>query len=173
MSDLIKVYQQQVDDLAGERKSFRVSNRNVAHAAVLLDAILKHAEQEVRIFCGSFSESFYGQESLKLALINYLHKPGSRLLILVQNPVPKTHSVLQALQPYLGSKVEVRQAVGVENLSHFAVMDRIGYRYEFSHDPNDPAIVEAVANFNEPKVAANLADRFDRIFSTSTPVLAS
>lgn len=171
MSDLLGVYQQQVDDLAAEGKSFRISNRNVEHAAVLLDAILRTAEQEVRLFCGNLSESFYGQDRLKKALINYLHKPGSRLQILVQEKLPKNHVVLQALQPYIDNKVEVRYIELTHKVSHFAVLDRKGYRFEFTHHEANPALVEAVANFNEPDIASKLADQFDVLFSTAKPVV--
>jgi hypothetical protein len=74
--------------------------------------------------------------------------------------------MLQALQPYLGSKVEFRYLESaLSDNKHFAVMDRIGYRFEFSHDANNASVVEAVANFNEPEIASKLAESFDSMYT--------
>ena len=164
-SRLIEVYQQQVQALVRDGVPFRISNRTVAHAAILLEAVFATAKQEVRLFCGSFDENFYSNERLKTSVIDFLHKPGTRLLVLSEVKLPAEHKMLQALQPYLGSKAELRYlTVSSPNSKHFAVMDRVGYRFEFSHDATDVNVVEAVANFNEPETASKLADSFDAMY---------
>jgi hypothetical protein len=172
MTDNLVVYKTRVLELASESKNFRIANRSVEHAAALLEAIFANAKTEVRLFCGNFDENFYfNQLNLKEAVHGFLSKPDTSLHILTEKSLPKAHKMASILQSTYQDKVEIRTFKNVaENLnpvSHFAVMDRLGFRFEFSHDATDASIVEAVANFNEPEVAIKLAERFDLMFDDS------
>lgn len=172
MTDNLVVYKTRVLELASEGKKFRIANRSVEHAAALLEAIFTNAKTEVRLFCGDFNENFYfNQLNLKEAMHGFLSKPDTSLHILTEKSLHETHKMASILQSTYQDKVEIRTLKrGEENLtplSHFAVMDRAGFRFEFSHDASDASIVEAVANFNEPEVAIKLAERFDSMFDES------
>ncbi len=167
----LAVYKTRVQELASEGKNFRIANRSVEHAATLLEAIFANAKTEVRLFCGNFDENFYcNQLNLKEAMHGFLSKPDTWLHILTEKPLPSTHKMASVLQSTYQDKVKIRTLVKAANasaVSHFAVMDRSGFRFEFNHDPADASIVEAVANFNEVETAIKLAERFDSMFDAS------
>jgi hypothetical protein len=171
MSELIlAVYEEQVRELAEGSVSRRMPNRKVAHAAILIEALFNNAKSEMRLLCGNLSPAFYMSEKVLSAIDSFLTRPNTSLKILLESSPEQNHKVVAHLMnSYADGRVEIKvlspQVDG--NIKHFAVMDLVGFRYEFSHDEHDSAVVEAVANFNEPETAKNLALSFDALFKVA------
>lgn len=161
-------YKELIEDLARDRKHLRVPNGHPYHAAILMETMLNHAQAEVRIFTGTFSKEFYGQEGIVNAAWKFLSKPYTSLKILVQKPnqldshpiIAKVRQAEESGIPH--GNIEVIEADGAyskKDAKHFAVMDNDGFRFETDHSN-----CKAVANFNEPELADELILAFDRAF---------
>ncbi len=172
-SDVLHSYRLQVQDLAQGKKNFRIPNRQRSHAEVLIEQIFQSAEETVRLFCGALDEKFYSRPSIQDAVSRFLNKPNTKLYVLTEDPVTLDHPVVSRLTHISPERVQIRclNKVGQANASHFAVFDRIGFRYEFAHTENGD--VEAVANFNEPVTAEKLIQIFDDMFVSSMSVSGS
>jgi hypothetical protein len=169
-----RAYRRLIRDLARMRLNARVSNGFPEHAAILFEAMFRHAKDEVRIFTGSLSTNVYGQKPLVRAAERFLQRPGTSLKVLFEEPADcdalQEHPLLVALNDEAAGALELRQAVGsyaVKGAKHFAVMDDCGFRFEHDHDAT-----QAIANFNEPDVARKLLGAFDSAFEMGIPIHA-
>jgi hypothetical protein len=163
-------YRQVIERLAAGRISQRIPNGVPAHASILLEAMFKHAQRDVRIYSGKLSADTYDQNELVMAAKRFLGRRGTRLRILLQEQESTVveRKFIQALKSVDGAcgEFELRTATGVyatDRAKHFAVMDECGYRFETNHEET-----KAVANFNEPPMAQELISAFDRAFEIAT-----
>lgn len=164
----VNEYRAIIERFAHERINQRVSNGMAVHAAVLLETMFKHAAAEMRIYTGELHQDVFGQSGIVDAAKGFLSKPYARLRILIQKKHDLAwvhgHPLLKAINDMAAphGDLEVRFASGVyasDQANHFAVMDNDGYRFELQHEN-----CQAVANFNEPRVAKNLLSVFDQAF---------
>lgn len=162
-------YRQLIERLAMGGVNQRIPNGVPLHASILLEAMFRHAKADIRIFTGVLSEKTYDYQGLIVAARRFLSRPGSRLKILLQKPQSKAQLEQRQLIRVLTDvgenrgDLDVRCAQGVyatEAAKHFAVMDEQGFRFEIDHENT-----RAIANFNEPDLAAELTLTFDRAFS--------
>ena len=149
----------------------RISNGRPLHASILLEMMFRKAKAVIRIFSGDLDLRTYGRWELTDAARAFVARPGNRLRILLQHRHPDSwlneHPLIKALRPLAGNSanmgaLEVAFAQGSyagEEAKHFAVMDDRAYRFEHDHDGT-----KAIANFNEPGVAAQLVSAFDAAF---------
>lgn len=163
-----------VDRLAREKANARIPNGKPEHAKALLQSMFRHAQSEVRIFSLELSEQVYGSE-MAAAAASFLGREGTSLKILLQRHVDAVkHPMLSELEKaqIIGQLVVRDNADDFwRDAKHFAVMDKSGFRFEFTHDLAN-AKCEAIANFNEPDTAKSLADAFDGAFSLPQARLA-
>jgi len=166
----VLAYKKVVGRLAKGQICQQIPNEHPMHAAALIETMFDNAEKDVRIFTGKLAKATYDQPDLVAAAARFLERPGARLRILVQRQL--THADLQdrALLAKLNEsvKLEIKQATGSyaeSDANHFAVMDERGFRFELEHSKS-----EAVANFNEPRIARELIAAFDTAFSMGKPL---
>jgi hypothetical protein len=171
MKPNMSVYEEQVRELATLGVDFNVPNRSKEHAQILIEAIFDNAINEVRLFCGNLDNDFYKSPSLKDAIERFLNKQNTELRILTEKAVDESNELISLIhQKSNFTSLQLSSSLlrnDFEPFQHFAVMDRKGYRFEFSHDLTDASIVEAVANFNMPETAGKLADFFDSMWNSS------
>lgn len=169
----IQSYRQFIEVLARDNVNQRIPNGHPVHASVLVEAMFEKAEREMRIFTGSLAAETYDEPLLVDAACRFLTKPRSRLRILLQQPMQKTDvlsrkmvSEILAMRARRVGTFDVRVAdPAYAHDDHYAVMDDGGFRFEVDHTETT-----AVANFNEPSVARELASGFDVAFGLGVPV---
>lgn len=173
-------YRKIIQHLAAEKINRRIPNGKPAHAAILLEAMFTKADRDMRIFSRSLDESTYDNADLIDAAQRFLSRPATRLRILLQNRIDvsalKSHPLIKALSEMTAAlttaheqKLQIRFAEGAyskDSAKHLAVMDDLGFRFEVDHDKT-----QAIANFNEPRVASELATAFDRAFMMAKPAI--
>ena len=160
-------YRRLIHRLASGAIDQRIPNGKPIHAAILLEAMFEHASSDVRIFTGAMSPRTYDAPFLVEAARRYLSRPGRSLKVLIQKKVDGLHDrpIMKAIAGAPGLAVRfARGTYATDAAKHIAVMDTVGYRFEAEH-----STTSAIANFNEPKVASELATAFDRAFSMATP----
>lgn len=171
--DDIREYREIIERFARNKVDARIPNSLPLHAAVLIETMFRTATSEMRIFSRQLDEVVYGREEVLGAVARFVSIPYTTLKILLQKPQDGSwleHNALIGMLDTLCKdrtcgKVVIRNAVGSyaqDDANHFAVMDDDGFRYETSHDNT-----QAVANFNEPKTAKELASAFDIAFGIS------
>jgi hypothetical protein len=162
-------YRQFIERFAESQLNQRIPNGKPAHAAVLFETMFKKAKDDVRIFTGDLSREAYGTPELLQSAKDAVRR-GVRVQILLQHKKDLAWVVAQPLiestmyNGKLPANIDVRCATAPysDSTKHFAVMDHIGYRWEWNHKE-----CKAFANFNEPGVASDLARTFDRAFSAA------
>ena len=162
-----------IERLAAQKLNQRISNGVPAHAAILLETMFRHAEEEIRIYTGKLDGDTYAAPALIREAKRFLRRPGTCLRVLLQERrtvewAKEQPFIKQLLDtpPGLGT-FEVRCARGIyatDKAKHFSVMDGTGYRFEVDH-----AKTRAVANFNEPEVARDFSSAFDRAYEIADP----
>jgi hypothetical protein len=170
-------YRKTIQALASGDVNQRIPNGEPAHAAVLLEAMFRKAKADVRIFSRALATNTFGNVELIDAADRFLARRGTRLRVLLEKPMdpvamdrhPFISSVRDVAAKTTGlcGAFELRFARGTyatETAKHMAIMDDVGFRLETNHENT-----QAVANFNEPGVALELAAAFDRAFSMGVP----
>lgn len=137
------------------------------HAAVLIEMMFETALSEMRIYAKDLSELVFCRPEVLQAAVNFAAKPHTSLKILLEKKPCEnwadTHPLIKALKGRdIYGEIEVLFAAGnyaEGDAEHFAVLDKRGFRFEFDHYK-----CKAVANFNDPDIAKNLASTFDKAF---------
>jgi hypothetical protein len=149
----------------------QIPNGKPLHAAILLEAMFKKARREMRIFSRDLAPSTYDAPELIEAAEDFL-KRGLRLKVLIQDRQSASEverrKIVRRLKEIGG--MDLRFAEGAysrQDAKHMAVMDETGYRFETDHNKTI-----AIANFNEPAAASELASAFDRAFAMGTQAVA-
>ncbi len=166
-------YRKLIFKLATGQIDQRIPNGKPIHAAILLEAMFERATSDMRIFTGSLSPSTYNAPFLIEAATRFLRKPGATLKILIQNTLADLleRPLIKAATSLHGGSTGLlvrfaRGAYATNAAKHIAVMDSVGYRFETDHSSTS-----AIANFNEPRVASELASTFDRAFVMAHPAM--
>jgi hypothetical protein len=167
----ILTYKKVVGRLARGKICQQIPNEHPMHAAALIETMFDNAEKDVRIFTGKLAKATYDQPDLVAAAARFLERPGARLRILVQRQLTRADLQDRAMiaKIHESPKLEIRQATGSyaeSDANHFAVMDEHGFRFELEHSKS-----EAVANFNEPRIARELIAAFDSAFAMGKPLI--
>lgn len=162
--ETIGTYSDMVKDLALRKSDELVSNGLIDHAKVLIGALLSHAESEIRIFSCCLKNEIYNDESVLKGLYTLLSKDQTSIKILLQDPRKLSFSnnefvniLTQWPERYQLKEVTHKADKGL--VEHFVIMDKVGYRYCPDKDQT-----RAVASFNRPGTASNLAKQFEVLF---------
>jgi hypothetical protein len=162
-------YRKLIHKLASGSIDQRIPNGKPIHAAILLEAMFDRACTQMRIFTGKLSSDTYDAPFLIEAAKRFVKKPGTTLKLLIQttlDDLPARHFI-QAVKGAPGLAVRFAQgAYSQRDAKHIAIMDASGFRFETDHGSTS-----AIANFNEPRVAVELASAFDRAFFMARPAV--
>ncbi len=171
----LQAYRNSVDVLARLNSDFVFHNNTAEHAAIVMEAIIRHAKERVRIFenelCGdlldnnellldSIEEKVQHRKRVEIVLQKNLgshgtNKRATRLLnIAADNP---DYLVVRTASPaFVKSITEINGT-----LSFVSVGDRSSFRLENAAIPR-----KALCAFRGPKVARLIAEKFDAQFSS-------
>lgn len=153
-----------------------VSNSEPAHAAILIEALLKYSKQRVSIFCRNLNPEIYDQKKLIQELVEAVISRGVSVHVIVQEN-PKEGNFLQTLKLLsvfcrsreksvkdsgkLPHEVSIRQCSPGSQAamaeSNFVVADRKSYRFE-----KDREKINAFACVNDPASANMMEVNFSR-----------
>jgi hypothetical protein len=162
-------YRQLVEKCRKQRLDQVITNASASHAGVLFENLFIAAktipdgqQKEVRIQCGeTLAPVFKNFASVATEVMNL----GVKIRLLIDS-----HDILRAgdgfVRAILAHKCgDVRALSSTADRSiRFATVGTSAYRLE-----NDHSTVEAVANFNDPAVSAQLIELFDSNWSISPP----
>ncbi|MGB0722430.1 MAG: hypothetical protein ACPGU7_08545 [Gammaproteobacteria bacterium] len=171
----LDAYQAMVDELAENRLPRIVSNGEPGHARILVTALFRFAVKTVRIFSTKLGNQIYNDRALQRAVKRFLDKPGTKLVILLQDPDstnnggPTSGSFVSILDEYGPDKVEMRRVVDDRDgpdsdTPHMVIQDAQAWRW-----CDDPSQHSAIASFNQPERAARAAYAFDKMFQRAEP----
>jgi len=171
-------YESIVASCADNDSSQELSNRHIAHAAILTRHIIRRSQHCVDILTGSLPELFFNQirsqvESAiqKNVLVRIVFANGGAVcdsLFGLARQYPKQLLIYEISDEY---REKVKKSI-----CHFCVSDNKRWRIEEVHPDKDfskdPAI-SALANFNRPQEAKVLHSSFDDLVDLSNPVKLS
>lgn len=156
-------YDDYVSDLADSKSDELISNGQIEHAQSIIRNLLSHAENEVRIFTSCLHPKIYCDPRVVEAASAFLERDDVKIKVLIQDA-----NNLDSSTPFFklcsehDDKCIVMEVVTDSDRSikqHMVVMDQIGFRFCADMDKN-----EAIASFNAPGAAKNLAEQFDILF---------
>lgn len=161
-NDLYDCY---VTKLADNCSGDLISNGHHQHAQSIIRNIFSHADKKVRIFTSALSPEIYKDPRVTDAARAFLSRDGTSMDILLQHG-EKLKRDLEFFKfcSENTNQCTVKNVVDSTDKSltqHMVVMDKIGYR--FCTDPDLENHI-AIASFNAPPTAKNLADQFDILF---------
>jgi hypothetical protein len=173
-------YEWAVDALARKNVDSLFSNGKPEHARIIFNKFFCNAKKEVRIYSGSLmcrrdGIQIFSWDPLIESAKEFLRKSGTSLKVLLENELDKDcdngfYSKLTDCG-FSTDSLEFRTFNAANKGkfgSHFAVMDTAGFRIEV----NDIK-TEALANFNNPKIAKRLVKSFDREFGCASPLVVN
>lgn len=171
----IQRYFETIDRCAKTKENLPISNGNARHATYLIGQFFKYAQSEVCILSGSFYEGVYNSKELIHEAINFLKKDSKhRLRIAYQYKVSQEEILGRQFIKDIKDNPERKGGFEVwdssdcsKGISHFAVMDKSGFRFE-----TDSTKRSGVANFGDLESGKILAEIFDRIVAISRQVLS-
>lgn len=165
----IASYRQTINRLAKGRINQPISNDHPTHAAILFQAMFDNSRQNMRIYTGRLAPEIFDLPWLISSAKRFLEKPCARLSILTQHKLTMRDLAARRFVQELGlERCNIKTAIGpftTGAVNHFAVMDDHAFRIELSDEKT-----QAIANFNEPGIAAELAAGFDLAFGASAPL---
>jgi hypothetical protein len=171
-------YESIVAHCADADSSLELSNRHIAHAAILTKHIVRRTENTLDIITGSMPELFFSK--IKKQLETTLQKGVQVKIIFVNKIAPcEDLSLLAKHYPNQLKLFQIPDAIRPtvkEHIAHFCVSDKKRFRIEEIHGDKDfvkdPSI-KAIANFNNPEIAKQLQHTFEELVAMSTVSNAS
>lgn len=161
----LDAYRERVFELASQRDGAAVYNGSMDHAAIVIEALFAHAQQDFVILTRNLNARVYGREEVvEQAKLFLSGSADNALRVVLEENVPENreqHPFFQALFGY--SNFLVRYAppdLQGKYDFHFAEMDGSSYRIEY--DKTKPF---AIAAFGERDGAENIANVFDKIWA--------
>lgn len=165
-------YKQFIADLANHKIDRVFLNSDEEHALAVLVQLFQIAQKEVRIFAGNLCHHVGNKQEYIVALSEFLER-GGILHILLNNydeAIAKTSNLYKRLAYYKAKKmpIVIKETKARPYLTndqekkevHFTVGDYSAYRIE-----TDIENRTAECNFNNPIIAKQTADFFDKIFN--------
>jgi hypothetical protein len=171
----LKAYRDSVGVLARLNSDFVFHNNTAEHAAIVMEAIIRHAKERVRIFEDELCGDLLDKNELLLDSIE--EKVGRRMrvdIVLQKNlgnrgkneRVTRLLSIADANPDYLvvrtASPAFVKSITEINgSLSFVSVGDKSSFRLENAAVPR-----KALCSFKGPVVAGLIAKKFDAQFSS-------
>jgi hypothetical protein len=149
-----------------------ILNRSSAHAAVVTEAIFRHARERVRLLTNQLSADVYGDGNVVNAAQAFLtDHPTAKLEILAERPIDRaTHPLLSALDAGgVGGRVTlgfIPPQLSRDYDFNFAVADDGTYRFEKTRDNR-----EAIVQFRSPNLGPTLHGIFESLLADAVPAL--
>ena len=155
--------------LSNENRTFLNSNED--HAVEVLEQLFQISENEIRIFAGCLCKHVGNRSEYIVALSEFIEQGGTLHILLnaYDEEAARNSNLYKRLAYYIdGGKPVVVKSTDAHPYRvfdtdkrevHFTIGDRKAYRIETDIDKRT-----AECNFNNPKLAENMADFFDTLF---------
>lgn len=184
-------YEENVKEFSRNRKDVMIQNVDLANAECLFTQIINKAEKKICILTGTLDDSFYTKESIQNALKSFVDRTNGQGIIEIilearDDSINKCKGITKFIfNKYLeyGKTGNLRQYQLMDNhliinekeeyIIHFINVDDDGpFRYEkhslngmnsASIDDSEISIIQAQANFGNPKFSSSLQELFDRL----------
>jgi len=160
--------------LADNNMSDIIPNDDILYAKEIIQTIFGHAKKEINIFSSRLIEDIYGTRRL-ISNANAFLSSGGKMNIVLQEICTESeyrdlglhHQFIQLCNKYPENcKVRlVNSERDKATKTHFIISDDKIFRY-----CSDKEVPEAIASFNHPPIAKNLAKVFRKLFERSIPV---
>lgn len=176
-----KIYRDNVNECARDRKDVSLSNRTASHAQYILGKMLEYGSH-VRLWTNHMPREvdgipLYSNPGLLDAARKFLARDDTRLDIIVDGRLDLPDEAVSNMDhPFLNvlwehdrnDQVLVCHITRQDDdegtpMRGYAVMDESGYRVEVDDDSR------AVVNFGDSRVAKSLADSFDGVIGRAKP----
>lgn len=163
-------YARQLDSALEHGKTYVNSNRDMAHAKIVVFLGISHAKEKVLLLSEKLDWTLYGMPRFVEEVSDFLDR-GGRMEVLVETDLQGDHPMaeLSIRNRSLSIRKVPERLVDKYNYN-FMVVDDIGYRFE--HDRERPA---AYVSFNDDE-DAEFIDRLKAVFENlardATPLSA-
>lgn len=179
-------YRQVVDGAIRKGKNMPISNGRPEHAVYLIQKMLEHAEEVVRIFSGTLIRkldgvSAYEDDQILDAAQKFLAR-GGKMKVLIERAIDVDKDQNWTDHPLVGvgrsappgsglfeikqvPEEQLKELSEAKILYHWITMDEQAYRLEM-----DTKKARAIANFGNPETALALIVVFDDLFAKATPL---
>jgi hypothetical protein len=164
-------YFARVAKAASERNGEPIYNGSLDHARIIAEALFKHAQKSVDVYCGELNARVFGPDRILDEAEQFLASPNHSVRILVENKdvLSKAHPFIARLNgrsnmEYRHLPSDVAKKIGF----HAMVVDGDSYRFEA-----DKRKYAAVAAWGDGKGAGNLQRIFNSLWDLGVPVFIS
>lgn len=137
-----------------------IYNDSKDHACVLIEELLKSAEQQVLVFCKNLGKDVWGRDEIKNALRNVLVKHIEVEVILQKPPEQEEENETYKLLTNFGITPKITDNTTVN--ANFIVVDDKAYRLE-----KDVDLRKGYACANCPEAASSLHEAFNNLRARS------
>ena len=163
-------YARQLDSALTHGKTYVNSNRDVAHAKVLVFLGICHAKEKVLLLSEKLDWTLYGMPRFVEEVSDFLER-GGRMEVLVETDLQGDHPMMGLSKRNSSLSIrKVPESLVDKYNYNFMVVDDVGYRFE--HDRERPA---AYVSFNDDEDAEMIERRkavFESLASDATPLSA-
>lgn len=153
MGENLEEYNKFVQSARENNSNVPISNSTTSHAKILYRHMIPEANNYIKIFSGSFDESFYNDPEIISSVKDAIKKGVKVEVITSREAVEKSKSSYPQVT-FLGYHDF--------NIYHFMVIDDKISRLELEHHTKE-GDVKATANFNDPNKAKILEKTFSRM----------
>lgn len=171
----IKEYQEAVKYFSDNQENFEFTNKGIHHATSVVSNLIRTTKNELLIYSGNINKDVANDPHLVKVLNAFLESGKSLRVVLDNMPSDeeKSESLKQIIASIKNSKRDVILKVDTEKVffngikdlfkdgeaHHFMVADGMAYRFEI-----DALQYKAICNFNDVKIAGDLAKAFNSLF---------
>lgn len=159
----LEEYRSMVTAVAQSADGRVIVNRSEAHAAVVIEYVIRSAVTELSILTGNLHRPVYANPGVVDSLRTFFEKnAAANIRLLSEAPIDADHPLLAVLSQH-ASRVDMRVIqpdTARKILFHFIVADGRSFRFEA-----DKTKFEALAQFGEPQIGSELKAVFDKLFA--------
>lgn len=167
-----KDYKKSVNDFAEKKVDFLFSNKGNDHAAIVVSAMFKNAENYIYMYSGSLNGDVTAEPEFLHALKKFIDDGKTLKVLLETTPVVESCSeALKIVMEASGSsnviikviEEEVKKEFRKRQIKHFMIADGMSFRYEIDEEK-----YKAICNFNDIEMVQKLSNIFQKAFDNSS-----
>ncbi len=163
-------YVRQLDAALKHGRTYVNSNRDMAHAKVVVFLGICHAKEKVLLLSEKLDWTLYGMPHFMQEVSGFLDR-GGRMEVLVETDLQADHPMMELSDR--SSKLSIRKVPEniVEKYEYnFMVVDDIGYRFE--RDRRRPAAYVSFNDKEDKEMIEMLKSMFENLGRNATPLPA-
>ena len=163
-------YARQLHSALEHEKTYVTSNRNMAHAKVVVFLGICHAKENVLLLSHKLDWTLYGMPHFVEEVEEFLKRDG-RMNVLVETDIPEGHPMMELAKRNDNLSIQkVPENIVGKYDYNFMVVDDVGYRFE--HDRERPAAYVSFHDEEDAGMIKRLKEIFESLASVATPLPA-